>query len=342
MTITYSDVSKTVYSLVWPETKALMQECFLRQGEQMVARHDAPHHKMQDQYGPDFAHAWWQWAGISLESEQIWPHFYPSHGASEAIREIINELMHTKGMLIVFEGEYEGYQAIAQGHGVPVAVLKRDNWKEEWEALVPLLTHPSQFWVSNPSAIDGNFWDDFELWSKECQHHLVELWVDLTYIGATPSCEHRLLPTVHPKYVAGVVFSLSKPAGMYYRRVGGCFSRRTLPGMYGNMWFKNIDSLYLGQAFMEHIPRGSLPDKYQSHQHHTVELFNRFATHWSLRHNRPKSFWEASQVVLLAHAPIRPAYEHAQDDPNRFQRGSSFRVCLTPALHKLIVEGERL
>lgn len=328
MTFQYQDISKTVYSLVWPQTHNLMLKCLQENALDMVMRHSCPHHKMQDSIGPDFAESWWKWSNISTESSSIWSHFYPTNGASEALREIINELMETKGTLFVFEGEYEGYQAIAQGHNIPVVQLSRLKFKEQWETIKNQITHKSQFWVSQPSSIDGCYWDEFDEWCQ-IEHPLLEKWVDLTYIGATPSSFARLLPFVSPKHITGCIFSLSKPAGMYYRRIGGCFSSRSIAGLYGNIWFKNIDSIYLGQAFIDEVKCSSIPDQYVHLQHKVIEHFN--------RDNFPHEQWKPSQVVLLAHAFTCPTQEKNQDDPHRFKRGQVYRVCITPSLHNLIV-----
>lgn len=334
--ISYLDLSKTVYSLVWPETKNIMRSCFAAHTEEMLSRHDATHTKVQDAIGPDFAREWWAWAGVNKASPDTWSHFYPTNGASEALREIINELSRDHGTLIVFEGEYEGYAAIASGAGINVVYLDRKNWCEEWERVSGFIgAHPCQFWLSNPSSIDGCFWKDFDEFCQTVKHPLVEIWVDLTYVGATPSAFHSVMPRILDDNIAGVVFSLSKPAGMYYRRVGGCFSRRPISGLYGNMWFKNIDSIYLGQAFLKESPRGHIPDKYEIYQKKTLSVLNEFR-----EKNDETSLWLPSEVVLLAHANSRPFLETKEDDPDRFRRAPGFyRACLTPALYKQIVEG---
>ena len=338
MTTNQADLSKTVYSLVWPETRALMLKCFQQEAETMISRHDLPHEKRQDVFGPDFARAWWSWAGVSQDQADVWPYFYPTNGASEALREIINELGKNQGTLIVFTGEYEGYQAIASGAGVSVVCIDRRNWREEWSLLAPKLKTRAQFWISNPSSLDGCFWDDFDEFCQTVSHPLLELWVDLTYIGGTPSALHRTLPFITSENIAGVVFSLSKPAGMYYRRVGGCFSRRSISGLYGNQWFKNIDSIFLGQKFIESYPRGYLPDKYAHFQKKVIDDINQNV---GLFHDYDaNSFWTPSDVVLLAHSHSVPLSEQTEVDPERFRRAEGFyRVCLTPVLHKKIYEG---
>ena len=312
---------KTVYSIVWPETEQAIKNCFQNHLDELMARHRAPHTKMQDQYGPDFARQWWNWAQISSMSADEWAEFYPTAGASEALREIINELGGGRGDLVVFDGEYEGYAAIAQGQGINVHKISRDHWKEEWDRLAPLLSSKIQWWISEPSSINGCWWDGFDDWARDVsQHPNVELWADVSYVGATVHHHER---AIVPQYFAGVVFSLSKPAGVYYRRIGGCFARRPVSGLWGNRWFKNVDALFLGQHWLQSFGRGELPAKYAAVQYQVI-------AHWN--GSEAKSLWVPSDVVLLAHAASRP---HTEND-DRHARGSFYRVCLSPAIHDLI------
>ena len=316
--------SKTVYSLVWPETEQVVRQS-LSDVERLLERHRRPHLKQQDAIGPDFAAIWWEWSGIGSGSVHQWENFYPTAGASESIREVIDELSSKKGVLVVFDGEYEGYAAIAQGHNTPVQVINRSNWKDEWTALQHLLNtgvlNNAQWWISEPSAINGCVWDGFdEFVTTVGSDPRVELWVDATYIGATVS--PRVYSVISPKYIAGVVFSLSKPFGVYYRRIGGCFSRRPVKNLWGNMWFKNIDSIELGKLLLTAQSNTSLASKYQSEQ-------ARVLNHWN---TGQANVWRASDVVLLAYATVRPDMETDE----RYRRGDFYRVCLTPAMHKLI------
>lgn len=78
---------KTVYSLVWPETELVVRQSVM-DVEELLRRHRRPHLKTQDAIGPDFAAVWWDWSGIGGTVGQ-WAHFYPTAGASEALREVI-------------------------------------------------------------------------------------------------------------------------------------------------------------------------------------------------------------------------------------------------------------
>lgn len=316
--------SKTVYSLVWPETENVVRRT-LSDVERLLERHRRPHLKQQDAIGPDFAAIWWEWSGIASGSVNQWGHFYPTAGASEPIREVIDELSSKHGVLIVFEGEYEGYAAIAQGNNTPVQHVPRASWKDNWLALQKALDAGeiayAQWWISEPSAINGCVWDGFdEFVATVGSDDRIELWLDATYIGATTA--PRPYPLISPKYVTGVVFSLSKPFGVYYRRIGGCFSRRAVNNLWGNMWFKNIDSIELGKQLLTDQSNCSLANTYKTEQ-------TRILSEWNKGHSQ---IWLPSDVVLLAHAQTRP---HTEND-DRYRRGDFYRICLTPALHKII------
>jgi len=66
--------SKTVYSLVWPETEQVVRQS-LNDGERLLERHRRPHLKQQDAIGPDFAAIWWDWSGIGSGTVHQWDHF---------------------------------------------------------------------------------------------------------------------------------------------------------------------------------------------------------------------------------------------------------------------------
>ena len=63
-----------------------------------------------------------------------------------------------------------------------------------------------------------------------------------------------------------LVFSLSKPFGVYYDRIGGVLCRDPMPSLFGNQWFKNLTSLQLGAALLERHDVFDLPRRYKSVQ----------------------------------------------------------------------------
>src|SRR4029453_14723702 len=66
--------------------------------------------------------------------------------------------------------------------------------------------------------------------------------------------------------VQALAFSLSKPFGVYYDRIGGMLCRKAMPSLFGNQWFKNLTSLQLGQALIDRHDVFDLPRRYRSIQ----------------------------------------------------------------------------
>jgi hypothetical protein len=213
----------------------------------------------------------------------------------------------------VFAGEYEGYAAYARAAGIPIIVHDRDAWADVHYS--PNTLH--RWYVSQPSAIDGNSWSHCAEFLDATARHGVEVAVDLAYVGATPR-----LPTIDlsPPNVRYVFFSLSKIFGVFYHRVGGVLSRTPMLGLEGNKWFKNIFSLYLGTSLIRETPSPvALPTRYQPVQAEACRLLCE-------RHGIPL---RPSDVILLASTAEGPY-------PTAFRRGSGYRWCLTPTMDRLL------
>lgn len=145
--------------------------------------------------------------------------------------------------------------------------------------------------------------------------------------------------------VAGVVFSLSKVMGAYYRRIGGALARDPVEGLWANRWFKNLDSLYLGQRWLEEagdaLSQGLL---YEDLQRRAMAralslLDGPSAWRWA------GISWHASDVPLLMHASaapgaaVPPGLRMAWEAAARGLGGrASRRLCLTPSLVALLAQ----
>lgn len=341
-----SPVSLTVYSAVWPATERLMAQCYREETEAMLARHREAHRKHQDGMHESFFDAWAALAAPTLDwNPADFPEHYPTAGSSEAIREILRMAPWTQQSLVIFEGEYEGYEAIAGMQHTPIHVVRRADWAAtlaEWNDRGPPWHGQAQWWISQPSAIDGNVWPDFDAWLNaltelERRHPgSLQVWVDVSYLGVTTRPWRAALTS---PVIAGVVFSLSKAMGAYYRRIGGCWSRQPLPGLWGNRWFKNLDSLYLGERWLREQLRERNPTPHQLLQWQQQ----------AMKRLDLSDHWQASDVPLLVHArephrapPTRgmePAWWHLgargpSDAP------ASRRLCLTPTLTTLFPKSE--
>lgn len=341
-------VSTTVYSVVWPDTERLIRRCMQEETDAMMALHRDAHTKKQDGLHEPFFEAWQRFSQSALTwNPDQFPEHYPVNGSSEAIREIIRQATWKHQDLVVFDGDYEGYEVMATMQGTRIHRVSRSLWREvltHWRYHgVPWRGRGAQWWVSQPSALDGNVWPDFEewleamaSWTDSCQ-----VWVDLTYVGRARLA--RPIDLTSP-CVAGVVFSLSKVMGAYYRRIGGCFSRDPLPGLWGNRWFKNLDSLYLGQRWLEESPNALLEGaRYRQQQALAIDRALQAmggAEAWA----SAGVVWQASDVSLLMNAPLPqlPVPGALSELWTAAGRGrykqASRRLCLTPALVALLEE----
>ena len=292
--------------------------------EQPDALFESAYTDSQDAAHIAFLAAWRRWVAQLVKGLPDFQHQYVTNGSNEAIRESIwnfGRSAHSRGLpprLHVFAGEYEGYAAHARAAGIEVAVHPRAEWNDT-KSYTPDATH--RWYISQPSAIDGNVWAEFDAFLSLLQDRGVTVAVDLAYVGAVPT-----QPTISlaPPTIADVFFSLSKVFGVFYHRIGGMVTRAPLLGLEGNRWFKNTFSLYLGASLIEQTPSPTtLPAKYRAVQLRACQLLRE-------QHDIP---FVPSDVILLATSP-------PGDYPQPFRRGPAFRYCLTPAMDRLLREGE--
>jgi hypothetical protein len=129
--------------------------------------------------------------------------------------------------------------------------------------------------------------------------------------------------------VLAVAFSLSKPFGVYYDRIGGILCRDSMPSLFGNQWFKNLTSLQLGTALLELHDVFDLPRRYRTVQREAAAQIGR----------RLGLTLSPSDVCVLAQAdpqatrdPELAAFlRRPAGDPT-----ASLRLCLTPAMAEMI------
>ena len=336
-TLDDAGVSKTVYALVMPESEAVANAVIADNGtqarEDLLDMHRAAWTHKQDATHEEFFSTWQGWSSPIVSADwSAFPHIYPSCGASEALREAINAYgtkafaEGRKPVIHIFEGEYEGFAAYAQAAHIEVKTHRRDRWQEALDDIGP----GEQFYLSQPSAIDGNVWDDYDAFARSLNEAqpAAELMLDLTYVG----CVAREF-TVKADYpnIPAVFFSLSKPAGAYYHRIGGCLSREPYGGLYGNMWFKNLLSLRIGTEFMRKYGVYDLPRKYRPVQEQAAAIASE-----KLGRKLGVTL-SAPDVMLLATAKPTEAPSELE---TLLTRGSGdeavVRMCVTPTMAYLI------
>jgi len=309
-------VMRSVYSLYFPETRAVVDALWAERPHHLYERN---YTKRQDAMHRGCLDGWVAWAGrAGVRFGEGFAHHYPTAGASEAIHALMAfhaTRASSRGRVHFFEGEYEGYGHTAAALSVPAVSHPRS--RDSWAATAASLGAGDTFWLSQPSAIDGNLWGDLADFATLLEQRAPDarMVVDLTYVGAVP---RPLAIELDRPSVAAVVWSLSKPFGVYYHRIGGALARDEVPSLRGHHWFKNLFSLALGERLMSSFAPGELPARYQGHQARAVGR----AREEGLIDPGAK----ASDVVLLAHSPS------GDDRFAEYRRGPGLRYCLTPMM----------
>lgn len=324
--------TKTVYSLYFPETRRVVDELW---GERPHHLYERNYTKRQDAMHEPFLARYRSWAGdAGVEFGSGLVHGYPTSGASEGIHALLARIAtHGRPRVHVFEGEYEGYRHLAAALALEVCVHARAP--EHWQRSLGEEARPGDwFLISQPSAIDGRVWKGFDELVAWTGRHTPELTlaVDLTYVGAVAR-DFRV--DVSAPNVGVVLASLSKPFGVYYHRVGALWSRTPFDALYGNLWFKNLFSLALGERLMATFGARVLPSRYAPLQ--------RIALDRAIAAGEATASAEPSDVLLLATerlaAGVAPTATHEPFVRAREPDGLTLRWCLTPALDALVTDG---
>lgn len=319
-------VSKSVYSIPFPETEQVFYRCMAaRESRQMLQK---PYTMIQDSMGDDFFDQYIAWSSTIVRIDRTaYPQHYPGNGSSELIRETITQYIIERlqygfePTIHTFDGEYEGYGAYARDSTGRVVTHNRQNY----QATMAEQVRPGElFYLSQPSAIDGNLWhgyDEFMGWMKR-QLPEASVMLDLSYVGAVTRPSYTIDVSHHN--IAVLFLSLSKSFGKFFDRIGGMFSRRVYPTLYGNrLWFKNLPGLRAGTAMMQEFSPHDLPRNYVNLQHKAVTALR----------ERLGGNIEPSDVLLIAHQSAEQARSPVQQ---LLKRGDTIRYCLTPAMDAMI------
>jgi hypothetical protein len=186
------------------------------------------------------------------------------------------------------------------------------------------------FCLSQPSAIDGNVWSDANAFLAllAAGADQPRALLDVTYVGAIAEAPVARIAADAPA-VQALAFSLSKPFGVYYDRIGGILCRDSMPSLFGNQWFKNLTSLQLGMALLERHHVFDLPRRYRSVQREAALQIGR----------RLDLALSPSDVGVLALAnqettgdsELAAFLRRPAGDPT-----ATLRLCLTPAMAEMI------
>lgn len=284
----------------------------------------------QDAMHKDYFKTWLDWVKPIVEIDAgDFEYQYPTAGASEGIAKMLAEFKAnhpnpSEATIHVFQGEYEGFRAFAEALNIRVETHPRGLW----ENLVPnSIGEHDQFWISQPSAIDGMVWPHFDEFVEKIHEAQPNAQVipDLTYVG---SVARDFKVNVNHPNIPAVVMSQSKPLGGYYHRVGGVLSKQPYGTLFGNVWFKNLQSLKWATDMMKRYDVHELPRKYRAYQEEACVRVGKLLGQEDI---------VPADVSVLGIAPLTL---NTKQELKPLLRGSPFqeviRVCLTPTMTTLI------
>ena len=324
--------SGTIYSLVMPESEAALISV-VDARDAWLDRYREPWTQKQDAMHEVYFDRWLDWsAPVVRVDAAAFPFRYPTAGASEGIFKLMAEYaaetmaVGHEPTVHIFEGEYEGFPAFAEA--LKLRVVRHD--RSQWEVVPDAVDPHGLFWISQPSAIDGAVWPHFEAFTKRLHAARpdAQLIPDLTYVG---SVARPFVVALDAPSVPAFVISHSKPFGGYYHRVGGVFARAERPSLFGNKWFKNLQSLAWATEMMDRHGVFDLPRKYRPVQQ---EAARRVGASLGIADLAP------ADVLLLGTARPTPSLPPLLHNVLRGSPAEQVvRLCLTPAMTCLIDPG---
>lgn len=290
---------KSVYAYYFPEVRTVVKQAIEEFPQELLLKSIFPgldnyHQPLIDKY-------------ISKSTDyqkglELFPYQYYCNGSSEAIFQLLVQTLRENKNIYIFKGEYEGYKEYTKNLGGEIIEIDKENFD-------PKSLELGRFFISNPSAIDGNILPNTLINQIGDWGH--EMVIDLAYLGLTKKYQIDL---THPKIIA-VIASLSKPYGLFYYRVGFAFTKVSVPTLYANKWFKNILSIYIGEKVLNKFGFGYFYQKYKSLQSETIKTMNQ-----ELRTNT-----SPSDVLLLAQTK-----NCNNPELQEYKRHNIYRFCLTP------------
>ena len=176
--------SGTIYSLVMPESEAALI-ALVGDREGLLDRYREPWTQKQDAMHQAYFDTWMEWASPIVRFDAAaFPFRYPTAGASEGIFKLMAEYLARSSApnIHIFDGEYEGFPAYAEALGI--RCVRHD--RSDWQAGAGAIGRGGLFWISQPSAIDGQVWPQFEPFVARlaAERPDVAIIPDLTYVGA--------------------------------------------------------------------------------------------------------------------------------------------------------------
>lgn len=298
------NITKGIYSYQYPETRDTISLLWEQKPHFLF---DDSYKQTQDGKENIFYDEFKNWTKdfIDFNDYQI---FYPTAGSSEAIREVIWTLKKNNKRLILFENDYEGYLSFAKNAEIEYLIINRDEYQKYNNK------NNDVFILSNPSSIDGKFWNEYNNFIDFLEKKNIKCYIDLCYIGCCPKMNHIKL---NKNVVIGCFISLSKSFGVYYHRIGGLITNNVELGLVGNQWFKNMFSLELGIKLMKQYPVEFLPKKYLKIKEEV-----------NMKIEKELGIKIIPNDVIL--------FSISNNIIEEYKRGLISRICITPMIDKII------
>ncbi len=295
----------SVYAYYYPEVRKEVEKVVKNFSQDLLLKSIFPG---LDNFHDSFIEKYVKYSHKYQEGLSDFSNKYFVNGSSEAIFHLLVDSIFHNGNkpIYVFRGEYEGYKEYAKNMGGEVIEV---DFNSDIKKL-PL----GRWFISNPSAIDGNIIENSYIYSIANLGH--EIVLDASYLGSTREYQFDL---THPNIIA-VLVSLSKPFGLFYYRIGIAFTRKQMPTLYPNKWFKNILSITTGEALLDKFGIGHFYKKYLPFQKKAIENLNK----------EIGVTINPSDILLLANLTDKNIPQNKKELLSKFQRGDNFRFCLTP------------
>lgn len=309
-------LSQTVYGYPHKDVENVVKNLWRNETEILLNNYREPWTKKQDGLHTPFLESWKLWSSNLVSGMDLFNYGYPVAGSSEGIREVIAAYKAAGGKdLCVFYGEYEGYSKLAEHYGLQVHKIDRNFVNSEMD-----IPKNSLFWLSQPSALDGNIWVGYDKFMNfmSTNREDVAMWIDLAYVGSVADVQPKI--NLNYSSIRGVAVSWSKPFGVYYHRVGAIYSKTPMVGLYETQWFKNLFSLRLGQQLCETFTPCELAIRSKEKQ---VEAIDSIFKNTGVK-------LIASDVSILATVDKSNAPAEWVEFFNRAPNLKSLRVCLSP------------
>lgn len=316
-------ITRTIYSIAWPETHAILKNV---QALDHTKIFSDTWSKKQDAMHLPYLNKWKQVFKpyISFNEEHL-KFGYPTNGSSESINMILANL-NTKGFeLVVFNEEYEGYSMVAKNLAMKIHTVSRSNYKKEISELIQNKNHGKLvMFISQPSSIDGNYWEGFTEYMNFLEGTGVRLYIDVAYAG---SFEHKQINLENYSCVDGVIYSLSKCFGVYYHRIGGCFLREENPLLWPMLWFKNMMSIQYAIFLMDAFENGNYEHTRVKVKSLQNDIVKEMSNEWGLK-------VIASDVPMIAMVELDEKNHPWQTPYCRGENKKYIRVCISQDIEK--------